>query len=161
MASADELRDFCDGADTNTDDRPVVVFGAPKFTYQRMATSYGRLFALLERRAADPHELVTDAAGFDRDKFWRELGDFIAARDIYLRALAAETEGRMTEAIEGYVESARRSPHFSTGYARCLTIAVQLSNSDRQKARALLERLIEVQPERPVARQLLERLLNE
>jgi cytochrome c-type biogenesis protein CcmH/NrfG len=105
--------------------------------------------------------LVTDDAGFDRDKFRRELGDFIAARDIYLRALAAETEGRMTEAIEGYVESARRSPHFSTGYARCLTIAVQLSNSDRQKARALLERLIEVQPERPVARQLLERLLNE
>ena len=160
IAGADGLRDFCEGARINTDDRPVVVFGAPRFTYQRTATSYGRLFALLDRHAADPRELI-QGGGAEEEKFRRELSDFIAARDIYLRALVIETEGRMTDAVGDYVESARRSPHFSTGYARCLTIAAQFSKSDRPKARALLERLIEAQPERPVARQLLERLLKE
>jgi spermidine synthase len=159
IAGAAGLRDFCDGARINTDDCPVVVFGAPKFTYQRATTSYGRLFTLLDRHAADPGELIQ--GGREAEAFRSELSDFIAARDIYLRALVRETEGQMTDAVEGYVESARRSSHFSTGYARCLTIAAQLSKSDRSKARALLERLIEAQPERPVARQLLEGLLKE
>ena len=80
------------------------------------------------------------------------------ARDVYLRGLLAESEGKLGEAVEAFVESARVSPNFSTGYAHCLTLAMQEANSNPRAARALLERLVEAQPQRPVAQQLLDRL---
>jgi spermidine synthase len=158
LSSSGGLRRLAEGAEINTDDRPVVIYRAPRFTYLRHATAYGRLMALLDRQLADPEELVETHADSGTLEFVRQLRNFIHARDVYLRGLVFETENRMSEAVDRYVESARRSPAFSTGYARCLTIAVQQSATDPKAARALLERLVEAQPERPVARELLQRL---
>lgn len=138
LAGAEELRNFAGNAPINTDDRQIVTYGAPRFSYQRRPTSYGRLLALLE--IAKPRN------------------DFIRARNVYLYGLVDETEGRMEQAIDRYIESARISADFTLGYARCLTL-VALQAKDRPgEARALLERLAEAQPGQAVAREMLERL---
>jgi spermidine synthase len=158
VAGSDGLRRFSDGAELNTDDHPVVIFGAPRFTYQHNPPAYGRLLGLLDEQAADFDELIQGEKTEEVTRLRRQLSEFVKARDVYLRGLVAETEDRLSEAVDAYVESARLSPAFSTGYARCLTIAMQQSGSNPRAARALLQRLVEAQPARPVARQLLERL---
>lgn len=157
VAGSSDLRSFAARARLNTDDQPVVLFGAPRFAYQRQETSYGRLLSLLEKVHPDPKTLI-DVRQPAGAIFARELSEFIAARNVYVRGLALESEGRLNQAIEAYLESARRSPNFSTGYAHCLTIATQQARTNVTAARALLQRLIEAQPSWPVARELLERL---
>jgi spermidine synthase len=155
VAGPPALRTFSQDAPLNTDNRPVVIFGAPRFTYQRNATAYGRLLTLLDLRAANPRELMQTTNNSDADRFVLELTDFISARDVYLRGLVAESEGRMPQAIDAYVESARISREFSTGYAHCLTLAMQQAKSKPEAARALLQRLVDARPDRPVAKELL------
>jgi tetratricopeptide (TPR) repeat protein len=75
-----------------------------------------------------------------------------------LRGLALDAEERRDEAIAAYVESARLSPEFTSGYAQCLTIASVIAGSNPARAKNILERLVEAQPERPVAKEMLERL---
>ena len=48
VAGPEALRAFAGDAPLNTDDRPRVTFGAPRFVYQKTAASYGRLLKLLE-----------------------------------------------------------------------------------------------------------------
>jgi cytochrome c-type biogenesis protein CcmH/NrfG len=83
---------------------------------------------------------------------------YLAARNVYLRGLVHDTEQRRDEAVQAYIESARVSPDFTTGYAQALSMASVLAGSDPARARRILEGLIEAQPERPVARDVLRRL---
>ncbi|MEO8429102.1 MAG: spermidine synthase, partial [Verrucomicrobiota bacterium] len=162
LAAPDALRDFSRAAPLNTDDHPVVLFQAPQFDYVRKQTPYGRLLTLLDLHAADARELI-QSDGDPADRFIRELSDFIAARDVYVHGLVAEAEaeGNTPRAVDAFVESARISPDFSTGYAKCLTIAMQESKSNPAAARELLQRLVEAQPSRPIAQELLQRLQNQ
>ncbi len=179
-AGTEALRQFADGAPLNTDDRPVVLFGAPRFIYQKNATPYARLQSLLRLdsdRAGSGGDAIRDpksrpngmdAAGLAAtlglkpgpatDQFTARLGAYITARDIYLRGLVDDAEGRSAQAIDRYVESARLSDDFTPGYAQCLTMASLLAKSRPAEARALLERLVQAQPARPVAREMLQRL---
>jgi hypothetical protein len=75
-----------------------------------------------------------------------------------LTGLIAETEGRSTQAVDAFVESARLSEDFTSGYAQCLTLASLQAKTKPEEARRLLQRLVEAQPSRPVAREMLERL---
>jgi len=135
MASADELRDFCDGADANTDDRPVVVvFGRAEIYLPRMAHPMGVCLLCLSGARlirtnwsrTPPGLTVTVPA---------RVGRLHAARDIYPAGTGGGNRSRMTEAIEGYVEScAPESAFFHSGYARSDDCRATL-DSDRQKAR--------------------------
>jgi spermidine synthase len=158
LAGPETLREFSRNAEINTDDRPVVMFEAPRFYYLGRTTSYGRLMTLLELRKPDSDGWMqgtdSESAGDFRDRLRR----FISARDVYLRGLVMEAEGNMNSALDAYIESARWSPDFSTGHARCLTIAAQQASFAPQQARLILERLIKARPENPVAMELLERL---
>ncbi|MBI5387702.1 MAG: spermidine synthase [Verrucomicrobia bacterium] len=122
------------------------------------ATVSPLLFSLLDRGAANPAAVLgLDGAG-DASEFSRRLARFCRARDVYLRGLAAEAEGRHPNAIDAYVESARRSEDFTAGYAQCLTLASLLAKEKPAEARALLERLVAAQPRRGVAAEMLKRL---
>ena len=157
-ASSDDLRHFANGAPICTDDNPCVTFMAPRLTYQRGAKPYASLFALLA--AAKPDTSValhfSDSAG--EAEFARQVSNYIAARNVYLRGLVLDLEERRDDAIAAYIESARLSPEFTSGYAQCLTIASVIAGSAPARAKKILERLVEVRPERPVAKEMLERL---
>ena len=97
-------------------------------------------------------------AGPGEAEYAARLPSYFAARNAYLRGLVDDAEQRRAEAVNAYLDSARLSPDFTSGYAQCLALAGVIAKSDPAGARRLLERLIEAQPERPVARQMLERL---
>jgi spermidine synthase len=127
----------------NTDGRPIVLFTAPRVTFQRRDDPAQRLLELIERYP------VSDSG---------PLGRYQRARNACLRGLAAEGRGELGEAIRLYVESARISREFTSGYAQAVAIATAIARTNPEGARGILRELMEAQPERPVARQLLERL---
>jgi len=86
------------------------------------------------------------------------LNSFMAARNVFLSGLIDEAEGRVDAAFARYVESARISADFTAGYARVITAATADANANPSRSRKLLEQLVEAQPSRPVAKQLLEKL---
>ena len=158
LAGPTELRAFAGDAPLNTDDQPRVTFGAPRFAYRTTATPYGRLLELLKFSLRDPRELLGLDSSDDATQFAGRLTKYMTARDAYLNGLVDEAEGRQPRAIDRFVESARLSDDFTSGYAQCLTLASVLARTKPAEARALLERLVEAQPSRPVAREMLERL---
>ncbi|PYL00221.1 MAG: hypothetical protein DME19_05825 [Verrucomicrobia bacterium] len=158
VAGPEALRAFAGDAPLNTDDRPRVTFGAPRFVYQKTAASYGRLLKLLEAGVGDLRAVLALDSGPDANQFAGRLTKYITARDAYLNGLVEEVEGRETKAIDLFVESARLSDDFTSGYAQCLTLASVLARVKPAEARVLLERLIEAQPSRAVAKDMLKRL---
>ena len=154
LADADDLRRFSDGAPMNTDDDERVTFLAPRAAYQQSAKPYSSLLALMAgTRAAAPAHLAENDAAFAR-RFTRYLN----ARNVYLRGLIDSAENREQEAVAAYIESARISPDFTAGYAQCLSIVSIIANPDPARAKRILNDLIAAQPERPVAREMLDRM---
>ncbi len=155
LAGAEELRRWTGNAPLNTDDNQRVTFLAPRAAYQRDAKPYASLLALMSAatNAAVPERFATN-----EQEFTGRLARYLTARDAYLRGLIHDSEQRHDAAMDAYVESARLSADFTSGYAQGLTVANAFAASDPARARKILERLIEAQPERPVARQMLERL---
>ena len=140
--------------------RPRVAFGAPRFVVQQGATPYGRLLTLLKLGAPNPSEVIGLDSAADADQFATRLTRYWNARKSYLTGLVEETQGRQARAIDLFVECARLSDDFTMGYAQCLTLASALARTRPAEARALLERLVEAQPSRPVAKEMLERLFD-
>jgi spermidine synthase len=138
VAGAEALKRFAGDAPINTDDHQIVTYAAPRFSYQRHAAPYGRLLTIL---------------GIEHPST-----DFIRARNVYLNGLVHEAEGRMVQATENYIESARISDDFTLGYARCVSLATAQAKDRPESARALLQRLAEAQPRQKLAGDLLERL---
>jgi spermidine synthase len=154
LAGPAELRAFAADAPLNTDQNPRVTFMAPRLAYQREAKPYATLLALLSSVKSDASALADDAS------LARRVSRYVEARNVYLRGLIHDAENRHDEAIDAYIESARLSPDFTSGYAQCLRLATVISQSEPARAKRVLERLIEAQPDHPVARELLQRLFE-
>lgn len=155
LSDAEDLRRFARPAKVSLDDDQRVTFLAPRAAYQHAAKPYASLLALLEESRTQnvPSELPPG-----REPSATNVLRYLAARNVYLRGLVHDTEQRRDEAVQAYIESARVSPDFTTGYAQALSMASVLAGSDPARARRILEGLIEAQPERPVARDVLRRL---
>lgn len=158
LAGPAELRAWAGQAPLNTDDHPRVTFAAPEFSFRRNASAHGRLESFLERATADPGAALDLPSEEGSTALRQRLATYVKARDVYLRGLMAEAEGRQQEAVDAFVESARLSEDFTAGYARCLSLASALAKTRRGEALALLERLVAAQPRRPVAGELIRRL---
>ena len=150
LAGPAELDSLTQGARINTDDNSAVLFGAPEFTYRDDAKPYGTFLKLLDVQLTGTATVL----GFDSS----DLNSFMAARNMFLRGLIDESEGRIDAAFARYVESARISADFTAGYARVITAATADASANPSRSRKLLEQLIEARPSRPVAKQLLEKL---
>jgi len=156
LASAEQLRDYAGDAQLNTDDHPVVIFGAPRFLYKRGVPMYGRLMKLLEHAPADVAELLDgDPSG---PLFAERLAAFIRARDLCLKARVIEVEQGVAESAQTLFESVRASQDFWWSYRHGLYLATKAASADPGLARSLCEGLIEAEPRRPDAQRLLDRL---
>jgi spermidine synthase len=160
-ASPEALRRFAGDAPLTTDNHPVVLFAAPRFTVRRDAAPHELLLAFLERCRVGQKELPALLPSGSSEALAASLRDFIAARDLYLKGLVDEAGGRLPAAIEAYLEGARRSLYFTAGYARCVTIIQVMAGTDREQARKLFQRLEQAQPAQPLARQMFGPLFEE
>jgi len=151
VADAPSLQALAGDAPPNTDDHPRVLFAAPRARLGPDHPPHQLLLDLLGRLRADPSTWL----GPDGERLRDTLTGFVAARDGYLRSLAVEAEGRLPEAIEGYLDATRRSLQFTPAYARLVTIIQVLHATDRPAARRLFQRLEEAQPAQPLGRRLL------
>jgi spermidine synthase len=140
-----------DTRDVNTDDHPIILFEAPFVTFRREDEPATRLLKLIERGSSS-------VPLFGRWPYDAPLASYIQARNIFLLGLIQEKKGDLSGAVERYIESSRASPDFTSAYAQSLGIASSVASRDPEAARKILLRLIDAQPERPVARQLLEKL---
>ncbi len=155
VAGPEALRRFANDARLSSDDFPVVTFAAPRYSVRRDTQPHQLLLAMLERCEPDPEQFVRRVFGGPDEAATRNLRDFIAARNIYLQGLVEEGAGRLSPAIEAYLESARRSLQFTPGYARLVTIIQVMAGADREQARRMFQRLEQAQPAQPLGRQLL------
>jgi len=152
-ADAPALQRFAGDASPSTDNHPVILFAAPRFSIRRDVPSHELLLTFLERCSPEPSALSGLVSG--DPTLAASLPDFIAARDVYLKGLVEEGEGRLPAAIDAYIESARRSLQFTPGYARCVTIIQLMAGTDRAQAEKLFRRLEEAQPAQPLGRRML------
>jgi hypothetical protein len=145
------LRAFAVDGRLNTDSFPIVMFEAPAFSYRHNIPTHERLIAFLQQ-ITERTPPIADPAMHDK------VARYIQARDVYLDALVADSAHERTRAIDGYIESARISEDFTSGYAQCLAIATAEAQANPNLARDVLQRLIAAQPNRPVAKEMLNRM---
>jgi len=157
LAAPEDLRAFAGDGPVNTDDNQLVTFLAPRAAYERRAKPYASLLALMrESKSVRAHAVrMSTRAG---PEFGERLSRYLGARDVYLQGLVHDAEGRREAAVEAYLESTRLSSEFTSGYAQCVNIATALAASEPARARRILQALIEAQPERRAAAELLQRL---
>jgi len=156
IAGAETLATFGVAARLNTDDRPSVLFLAPRALHETPAAIGSRVRMILSLSAAELRQRVQDSLTAATPE--ARLHAYHRARDRFLHGLLAELEGEEQEAVEAWLESARLSADFNPAYARVLARASWLLPARPAEARALLERLAAAQPSLPVARRMLERL---
>ncbi len=155
VADGRMLAEFCASAQPSTDDRSVVTFAAPRFLYRKQISPYARLQTVLKLAAGRELDLARE---FVSPENAGRLANFMGARNFYLSGLIEEAEGREEQAVASYIESARASNDFTLGYSQCILLATSWAKTKPAVARALLERLIQAQPNQPLARDLLKRL---
>ncbi len=140
----------------DTDDRQIVSFQSAGWYGQSHRKPDATLKAILNGGEVGIGELVSEPV--QSGGFADRLRAYVEARNVYLGGLWCEAEANHDGAYEAFIRSAALSADFTTGYAYVLTLAVQMSREKPAEARRLLERLVEARPERPVAREVLERL---
>ena len=156
IAGPRALAHFAGDADANTDDRPVVAYRAPRIAYAPDSLPRDRLIELLGQLSIEPDELLAPTPQLWAQRlaaYWRARDRFIlAGRDV---RPASGVEDMLRQVREPLLAILRESPDFRPAYDPLLRMAASLARTDPESARALLEQLDAVQPERTDAHELL------
>jgi spermidine synthase len=159
LAGPDELAAFAEGAELNTDDRPIVMYSAPEVLSQADNAPAYRLRALIEALHPKSARLAGDA---DSNRtFVQNLEKVWQARNEYLSGAIAEMEARPQEAREHYVRSATITPHFLVGYAKGIEAVLNHFQSEPEAMRRLAQQLARVRPEVQDAKILLAEIFGD
>lgn len=154
LFDGEQLTQLAAEAPVNTDDHPLIMYEAPRFTYRRDALPFGRLLPLLERFGVPQDKLVNDDDGRQQR--------YLLARNAYLQALSTHMLKGVDAALADYKQAAVLSKDFTSGYAHVVKIALsKRKDGAADEARVLLEWLREQRPDVPAADRLLKRLENQ
>jgi spermidine synthase len=144
----------------NTDDLPVVAYGAPRITYAPDSLPRERLMTLLatlQVSAADVLDVAADPAGGARlAAYWQARSRFLEA-GLRVRP-TADPQRMLTQVRDPLLAALKISPDFRPAYDPLLQLARALSRSDAAAARSLMEELVMLQPAWPQAAQALAQL---
>ena len=154
------LERWADPAPLNTDDHPVVAYGAPRVTYAPDSTPAGRLAALLGELSVQPAEMLAGAAG---DDVAARLGAYFAARRRFIELgttiRPTADPSAMLDQLQGpLLQVLRISSDFRPAYDPLLHLGAAIATSDPGRARALFEELARTAPRRPEAGEALRAL---
>jgi spermidine synthase len=159
VASAEGLRVFAGEGPLNTDDRPRVLYHAPRFAYGRQDGAGSRLVQLVEATASRTYAPGQRLAPALQPR----LRAYLEARDAFLRAgLKVDRDADLLtlvgDAREGLLEAVRLSADFGAAYEPLLTMARRLHKIDPAGALSLLDDLQKANPKRREAGKLREAL---
>ncbi|WP_233505969.1 fused MFS/spermidine synthase [Rhodoferax lacus] len=160
IAGPESLARFADGSRANTDDRPVVAYGAPRITYAPDSLPRDRLVELLQELVITPAGLL----GTDADAVMQKrMAAYWAARTRYIdigRGIRPSGDVRrmLMQVQDPLLSVLRISPDFRPAYDPLLQMATALGQSDAPAASVLLKELQRLQPSRPEAAQALSEL---
>lgn len=150
------LREFAGDAPSNTDDRPIVAYRAPRATYAPSERPADRLVELLGGISLESQELLGTGDGAWAERlaaYWAARNRFIAAgREVRPSGDAAAMLAQVREPLLSVL---RISPEFRPAYDPLLSMASALARSDAATARVLLAELARLQPNRGEASRLL------
>lgn len=157
VAGPTGLARFAANADANTDDRPVVMYAAPRVTYAPDSLPRDRLIALLRELSADPSELFVPPPDSD---FPARLAAYWTARDRFIESgrdvhASSRVEEMLAQVRAPLLSVLRISPDFRPAYDPLLAMSRALARTDTAAARALLGELVRLQPARNEAPQML------
>jgi spermidine synthase len=165
LADARALAAFAGTGPVNTDDLPVVTYGAPRFAYARQRPPAERLLALID---TFPPDLATAlgperAASLD-ETTRRRLHDYLLARNAFVHAGVGVSDDMDVKGLLGAVrgpllEVVRTSRDFGAAYGPLLAMARRLAATDTPSALRLLREVELANPWRLEAAALRRRLL--
>jgi spermidine synthase len=160
IAGPESLARFAGHAAANTDDRPVVAYGAPRITYAPDSRPRDRLVALLDELSIAPADLIESSADPAQQQrfagYWAARTRFIAAgRDVIP---TADVRQMLVQVQDPLLAVLRLSADFQPAYDPLLRMAGALAQQDPGAARALLVEMARLQPARPEASELLQQL---
>ena len=158
LAGNDDLVRFGGTGPLNTDDRPRVVFDAPSLAYRKDEPGYRSLLALLDECSPTADNVIDVLSDLDKAA---DVNAYLAARNIFLRAMILLDQGRDEDGVMMLVNSVRTDPDFRTAYTTALKVAVDRKDSDPDRAHFLLTSLIEINPHDHRAQRFLNQLFPE
>ena len=159
LAGSEDLRAFAGKGPLNTDDRPVVIFEAPRFAYAHQEPPAARLLALLKHLNPQPRDILRPAQSPAEVSRQERLAAYWQARQRFLLAGVGVEEtndpGKLLQTVRDPLLSlVRQDQDFSPAYDSLLVLAWRLSRTDPLAARELLLELEQANPKRPEAQQL-------
>jgi spermidine synthase len=157
IAGPAALTKFAADAPANTDDHPIVAYGAPRLTYAPDSTPVERLSELLSEVSLTPDELVKT----DADAAWAgRLAAYWAARNQFIesgRAVrpSADPEAMLDQVQQPLLAVLNISPDFRPAYDPLLRLAEAVATRDPDRGRLLLTELASLRPMRTEASRAL------
>ena len=158
LAGSEELRAFAESGSVNTDDHPVVMYRAPRFTYSQQEPPHVRLLALIDTFSPAAGDILSDAQPHSETAV--RLETYWQARNAFLRLGCAMGESSSAEEIPVQVREPllgilRMSPDFEAAYDPLIGLAAQLYPRDPEQSRQLLRQLEALCPRRAEAGRIL------
>jgi spermidine synthase len=163
VAGPRALQRFAGGATANTDDRPVVAYGAPWATYAQDARPRDRLLTLLRELSSPVAPAESGPAIVPPPEpawparltaYWRARNRFIElGRDV---RPAPNVQAMLAQVRAPLLAVLRISPDFRPAYDPLLAMASALARTDPAGGRALLAELLAIQPARDEASRALQ-----
>jgi len=166
IAGSSDLALFAGSGPLNTDDKPVVMFGAPRSADAADRPAYETLFTLLTASRPKPAQVLALAHNEQQAQAHQRLADYWLARDSFLRAGAGmrrpQNPGEFLARIrEPLLACVRKSRDFAAAYNPLLALAHEIYRTDPSAARELLVALEDAQPASERARMLRKKLFPE
>ena len=165
LAGSESLRTFAGEGPLNTDDRPVVIFQAPRFAYAHQEPPYIRLLSLMKHLQPRPRDILQPAQNPAEVSRHERLAAYWEARQRFLKAGVGVEETndpwKMLQVVrEPLLTIVRQYQDFSPAYDPLLFLAQRLYRPNPPAARELLLELERANPQRQDARNLRESLLE-
>jgi spermidine synthase len=163
IAGPEDLAGFAGQGPLNTDDKPVVIFQAPRFVYGENEPAHARLLTLLDQLNPLPQHIL-EVAKIPEDHLMSErLAAYWRARNRFLLAgvgirRTKSVEDMLAQIQKPLLSIVRESPDFDEAYNPLVTMAQQLHKKNPAAAERLLLELETANPKRNDAKRIREYL---
>jgi spermidine synthase len=163
LGDARDLEQFAGNGPLNTDDRPVVLFGAPRFVYSEQEPAHRRLIEIIDQFKPESSDVMQAAESDEARDTHVRLAKYWTARNRFIHAGVNVPQTRdvrrlLAHVREPLLEVIRMSADFDSAYRPLLAMARSMVQLDPAAGSELLVRLAEANPTRPEASELLKTL---